>query len=87
MAEQGLQISSQLTPQGIPIVSLRGRLDSKTALALDAIVQDALTANHCEFVLDLTDLTYVSSAGCGVLVWSRFETSERNGGVVLLSTT
>lgn len=64
---------SKLTIDAIPspsalLLRLSGTLDSETADLFDRTITDEMKAGRRSFVIDLQGLTYVSSAGIGVLV-------------------
>lgn len=63
----GLQIDQE--QQGaVRILALSGRLDTETATDLELAIQDLLGAGEQHFLVDLTNIGYVSSAGLRVLL-------------------
>jgi len=50
------------------VLTLSGRLDSETSSDLELAAQDQIAENHRDFVVDLTAVAYVSSAGLRVLL-------------------
>lgn len=56
------------TIEATRVLSLNGRLDTETASDLELAVQDLLQAGCSKFVLDLSGVGYVSSAGLRVLL-------------------
>lgn len=56
------------TVEATRVLSLSGRLDTETASDLELAVQDLLQAGCSKFVLDLSGVGYVSSAGLRVLL-------------------
>ena len=49
--------------QGIPIVSLSGRLDTATSPAFDSQTASLFEGKHARVLLDFSGLTYISSMG------------------------
>lgn len=65
-------------------VSLRGRLDSETAPALDARLAPLMaSADVTAALFDMSGLEYIGSAGIRVLVRMRKALEERGGGVAV----
>jgi anti-anti-sigma factor len=63
----GLEITQE--SQGdLRILALRGRLDTDTAADLELIAQDLTAAGARDFLIDLAEVGYVSSAGLRVLL-------------------
>lgn len=63
-------------------VLLAGRLDTTTAPSLDRVIAEDLTGKE-KLVLDLTDLTYVSSAGLRILL-SAQKKMQKEGSMKLV---
>ena len=57
-----------LERDGVTIVKLKGRLDSETSQAADARLQPVQAQAMASWVLDLTEVTFVSSAGIRVVL-------------------
>jgi anti-anti-sigma factor len=65
-------------------VSLRGRLDSEAAPALDARLEPLMAAPDVTAALfDLSGLEYIGSAGIRVLVRMRKALEQRGGGMAV----
>lgn len=65
------------------LVCLRGRLDAAQADKAESFL-DCLDG---EFVIDMSDLEYISSAGLGVLLKKHKELSSRGGSLKLVRVT
>src|SRR5450432_1548910 len=52
----------------VRLLTLGGRLDTETAVDVELALQDLLGAGEREFLIDLTGIGYVSSAGLRVLL-------------------
>jgi anti-anti-sigma factor len=52
----------------VRVVDLIGRLDTETAVDVELALQDLLAAGEREFLIDLSGIGYVSSAGLRVLL-------------------
>lgn len=64
-------------------ITLSGKLSVATSPDLEAAIT-GLPATTNEFVIDLTDLEYISSAGLRVLVSTEKIANQRNGSMTLL---
>ena len=64
-------------------IALNGKLSVATSPDLESTIQ-GLPADTNEFVIDLTDLDYISSAGLRVLVSTEKIAAQRNGKMLLL---
>ena len=64
-------------------ISLNGKLSVATSPDLEAAIND-LPADTNEFVIDLTNLEYISSAGLRVLVSTEKTAGQRGGSMLLL---
>ncbi len=72
------------SPRGVVHVVARGHLDSHTAPQLDALIEEALAQGATRLVVDLERITYVASAGVGVLIGALSALGERGGRLVLV---
>jgi anti-anti-sigma factor len=52
----------------VRVLALSGRLDTETAVDVELALQDLFAAGEREYVIDLSDIGYVSSAGLRVLL-------------------
>ena len=66
----------------VTVLGLVGRLDTDTSADLELAVQDLMQAGVRQFVVDLSGVGYVSSAGLRVLL-SLGKTVENSGGLRL----
>ena len=67
------------------VLRCRGLIDGNTYSKLDDAVTALFQAGCRFFLVDLSDVSYVSSSGFGVLIWARKEAEEKGGGLALLS--
>lgn len=63
----------------VPIINLSGRLDTLTAPALDAELASFLVESRPRILLDLADVTYISSAGLRSILHLVKHTSAHGG--------
>jgi anti-sigma B factor antagonist len=63
----------------VTVVALQGSLDTNTADDLDSALAERLEAGQRNFVADLSELKYISSAGIGVLVGSLNDLQDEDG--------
>ena len=76
--------SEQVGP-AIPILAVSGRLDASTVNILERALLNALLSGARVIVVDMGEVTYISSSGLRVLLSSRRQARERGGDVVLCS--
>src|SRR5258706_8219453 len=68
---------------GIWVVALSGRLDSSVGSLLEAALAAQLDAAHVRLVVDMSDVSYISSSGLKALVATWRSAQKRGGNVVL----
>jgi anti-anti-sigma factor len=66
------------------LVVIKGRIDSYTAPNLSETLSDLTNHNKYRIILDMSDVSYVSSAGLRVLIDLQKTCKKINGGQVLL---
>ncbi len=66
------------TKGDVSVIELDGRLDTNTSLDYEKFVE-TLDSEVNNLVLDLTKLTYITSAGLRVILKTHKEISKRNG--------
>lgn len=78
-----MEISVQENTFGINVIKLSGRLEAFTVVGLREKQEELLTNGAANFVVDLSDLTFMDSAGLSALV-SLLKRARQNGGDVAL---
>jgi anti-anti-sigma factor len=71
--------------QGIPVVSLTGRLDTASSPAFDSQTASLFEEKHQRVLLDLSGLTYISSMGLRSLLKIVKHTAQSNGRTGIFS--
>lgn len=79
-AEQG-----GVSPTTIPILQVSGRLDASTVSILERALLRAFTLGARAIVIDMGEVTYISSSGLRVLLTARRQARERGGDLLLCS--
>ena len=82
-----LEIDTQITPDGVPIVHLKGEIDLHTCSVLRDTLRDLIEKDHHHIVINLAEVPYLDSAALGVLVDAVRRVREHEGGISLVSTT
>ncbi|MCM0080048.1 STAS domain-containing protein [Geomonas sp. Red32] len=77
-----MQISLQ-QQQDHQVISLSGRLDASTAPLLQDRFQQALTPESCRFIVEMSEVDYVSSGGLRVLLVMTKMVRALGGEIVL----
>jgi anti-anti-sigma factor len=80
----GVAVSSS---DGITEVRVSGHLDSGSSGALEKKLQDLIAGGGTRIVVDLTDISYVSSGGWGIFVSEVKNLRDRGGDIVLSGMT
>jgi anti-sigma B factor antagonist len=73
--------------QGATIFSLRGYIDAHTVIEFEKAVLAAMEAGAVRIILDISGLSYISSAGIGAMMGLTRKLSQTGGDLVLLSPT
>ena len=76
MGDLALEFSEQ---GNVVIGMVAGVLDTTTASQFDQAIMKYLESGHRQFVVDLAELTYMSSAGIGALLGTRNDAEDVGG--------
>ncbi len=80
-----LKIERVLTTEdGVTILRLIGAIDAHTFDEVDITIQDLFAEGVYKIVLNLEDVTYISSAGIGTLVSSTLQARENGGNLIVI---
>lgn len=79
----GFQINTQELPDSIRAITITGRLDSMTSPELEKTFQTFYNQGIYRFIVDLSEVDYLSSAGAGVLIRFLSQVREHRGDIVL----
>ena len=72
---------SRSEERNLTIFALDGFLDAHTAPEFERSIQQAIDGGNVRLIVDCTKLTYISSAGLGVLMGFIEEIRERGGDI------
>jgi anti-anti-sigma factor len=78
----GLNVSH--SEDGVTTVEVNGHLDSVTSATLENRLQQLILDGHVKFIVDLRDVTYISSGGWGIFTGEVRHLRESGGDVVLV---
>lgn len=73
--------------QGLPVCRLSGRLDVLTAAQAQQVLEDLVQAGQRDLVVDLAELSYVSSAGLRILLMVQKLLRKVGGRIIIYRTT
>ena len=82
-AEPSFEVFTERTP-GRVVVTVRGELDSGTLGAVEAECQSGMSADIEELTLDLTDVSFIDSAGMRMMIQLDRAARERGMALVVL---
>lgn len=74
---------AQRVENGISIFVPEGRIDTQAAADLDKALQDKVLQGNYKMVLDMSQVTYISSAGLRSLAAVQVNNKEENGDLKL----
>ena len=80
-----LSVEKEQPVSGTALFICEGEIDSHTFDTLDQEIKDAIDSGVMKIILDLSKVTYISSAGIGVLIGSQNEVSGEGGTFILIS--
>ena len=79
-----LKLSSKIITEGMCFANLEGAIDAHTAPALESeLVNIISTGKIGRLILDMKKVSFISSAGMGVLMLIRKQLEQAGGGVVV----
>lgn len=85
MSQSRLTIERKLVDKGAILLTVNGIIDAKTFDRLETALQEVLDRGGGRIVVELADVSYISSAGIGVLMNAMSEAHRRHGELVLLN--
>lgn len=74
---------SQSAAGNVVVLKLSGKLDAQSAPTANEQLRGQIGTGHSKIVLDLTELTYISSAGLGILNANQADAKKAGGGIRL----
>lgn len=78
-----MKIIQETTGEDIYRIIPSDRLDAVTASALESFLQTELQAAHTRLILDLSEVTYLSSSGLRAMLRARRQAQAAGGDLVL----
>ena len=75
--------AGDVAPASVPLLQASGRLDASTVSILEHALMRALQIATKAVILDLSEVTYISSSGLRVLLTSRRRLRDRGGDLIL----
>jgi anti-sigma B factor antagonist len=70
---------------GIVEINISGRLDAATSSDAESVITGVIDNNHSKILINLENLTYISSAGLRVLLVAAKEMKAKSGKIILCS--
>lgn len=80
-----LRIRTQKNSKGIAVVLLNGTVDAYSYSQLEETLNNLLEKHVYKFVVDLSEVDYLSSAGAGVFIGILGEVQENHGDIILVN--
>lgn len=82
-----LHVGVAYRPDGVLLITLAGYLDAGTFDVAEKVLEKALDEGHCRMIVNMSKLTYMSSAGVGVLLAAINRARSLGGEIALLKPT
>jgi anti-anti-sigma factor len=82
-----VEVTSEELEGGIVVLRVKGHLDSSSAGELEGILESVYEYGYRKIVVDLKDVTYISSGGWGIFTGRVKLLREGDGDVVLVGMT
>ena len=73
--------------EGTTVFDLRGYIDAHTVIEFEKAVHQSIEGGTSRLVLDVSGLSYISSAGIGAMMGLARKLGQQGGDLVLLSPT
>jgi anti-anti-sigma factor len=83
----GLGLSSTSFDEGVVAVRVNGHLDSVTSATLEKRIKEMVDRGATRIVIDLSEVTYISSGGWGIFTAEVGGLRQRGGDIVLSGMT
>lgn len=80
----GLKIRMRRLGEGVVLLSLSGYLDAHTFEDMEKVMERLFDANLYKIIVDLSRLSYISSAGAGVFISKIGQATENGGNIIFL---
>jgi len=80
-----LNINTEVTRNGAALLHPVGNIDGRTFEELECVMDDVYDRGLHQIIVDLTHVTYVSSAGIGVLIDAQCQAQEHHGHIILVN--
>lgn len=83
----GFSVSHETIGDTVDLVKVSGALDAHTFDGLEEAINSLFAAERFRLIIDITEVSYVASAGIGVLIGATNEAEASGGKIVLLNPT
>jgi anti-anti-sigma factor len=76
-----MKISTFTAENEVVFVAIEGEIDAHTARKLDETLEGLLAQGHKRLMLDVSQMSFISSAGLRAIMFAQREAGERGGEV------
>ena len=83
----GFSINRETIGDSVDLLQVSGALDAHTFEGLEEALNNLFMAGRFRLIVDMTAVSYISSAGVGVLIGATNEADANGGKLVLLNPT
>lgn len=81
----GLEIITKKEPNGIATVVAKGIIDAYSYAQLEQTFNRLIEERVYKFIVDLSEIDYMSSTGAGIFIGMLRLTQENNGNIILVN--
>jgi anti-anti-sigma factor len=76
-----MKISTSSAEHEVVLIEVEGEVDAHTARRLHKVLKDLLAQGHSRLVLDVSHMSFISSAGLRAIMFAQQEAGQRGGEV------
>ena len=85
MANISVAVSAYPSNKDITVLKVKGFVDTNTAPEFEKVFQSVLAQNKFNLIIDLKEVTYISSAGWGIFIGELKRIRNQKGNLILTS--
>ena len=80
--ESTLQVTTDVV-DGVAVLRVSGRIDMSTRSILESAIQSSISCGHPRIILDMRELTFISSVGLRLITMTAQQATIAQGGLAI----